>query len=314
MTRVVFMGTPDFAVSTLQALIDSDHYDVQAVFTQPDKPKGRSKTLQMPPVKKTAKEAGIPVYQPLKIREPQWADLLGSLQPDVIVVTAFGQILPRTILDVPQYGCINVHASLLPRYRGAAPVQWAVINGDAESGVTIMRMDAGLDTGDMIMREVVPLAADETAGSLFDKLAAVGARLLPAALDAVTEGTAQYEKQPKESPTAYARMLTKEDGRIDWSRDANSLSCLIRGLNPSPCAFTRLNGKNLKIWNAAALPDEGTKAAPGTVCSVTKTALHVQTGSGVLSVLELQSEGRKRMPADAFLRGHSLKAGDGFED
>ncbi len=310
MTQVVFMGTPDFAVTALQALLDADGYEVQAVFTQPDKPKGRSRALQMPPVKEAAAAAGIPVYQPLKIREPEWADLLVQLKPDVIVVAAFGQIIPQTILDIPAYGCINVHASLLPKYRGAAPIQWAIIDGEAETGVTIMRMDAGLDTGDMISRETVPIAADDTGGSLFEKLGLAGARLLIGTLDAVTGGTAKYEKQPKESPTGYARMLTKEDGRIDWGKDARVLSCLIRGLNPSPCAFTKLNGKTLKIWNAEALSDRDCDAAPGTICEVTKSSLYVQTGSGVLSILELQIEGKKKMPTDAFLRGNPLKIGD----
>ncbi len=310
MTRVVFMGTPDFAVGTLQALIDSDRYDVQAVFSQPDRPRGRSKAPRMTPVKETAAAAGISVYQPQRIRDPEWTGLLHSLQPDVIVVAAFGQIIPPSILDVPRYGCINVHASLLPKYRGAAPIQWALINGESESGVTTMRMDAGLDTGDMIMREAVPLAADETGGSLFGKLSAVGARLLVATLDALVDGTAQFERQPKESPTPYARMLTKEDGRLDWNRDAVSLERLVRGLNPQPCAFTERNGKTWKIWNARAVSGEAGSEAPGTICSVTKTGFTVAAGSGELSILELQPEGKKRMSADAFLRGYPVKVGE----
>lgn len=308
MKNVVFMGTPDFAVGTLEALIRS-RYHVQAVFSQPDKPKGRSKALQMTPVKEAAVAAGIPVYQPVKIREPQWLEVLQKLQPDVIVVVAFGQIIPREILELPRYGCINVHASLLPMYRGAAPIQWAVINGDKESGVTTMRMDTGLDTGDMILKEAVPLAEDETGGSLFDKLSQVGAALLIRTLEALEDGTAVFEKQPAESPTPYAAMLTKKDGQIDWSWPAHRLECLIRGLDPWPSAYTRYRGRTLKLWAASAEPRQE-EAAPGTVVEVTKTTLKVQTGQGVLSIRELQPEGKKRMPVDAFLRGYPVTAGE----
>lgn len=333
--NVVFMGTPDFAVGTLKALIASEKYQVQAVFSQPDKPKGRSGVLQMPPVKAAAVAAGIPVYQPLKIREPQWLELLKELCPDVIVVVAFGQIIPQAILDLPEYGCINVHASLLPKYRGAAPIQWAVMNGEKESGVTTMRMDAGLDTGDMILRKTVALDKDETGGSLFDKLSGTGAGLLLETLETLENGTACFEKQPKDSPTPYAAMLTKEDGRIDWSMSAHAIECQIRGLDPWPGAWTRFHGKLLKIWKAEAAEeqpqpvekqpqiveeDSFAQAQPqyetqnqdvfGTVCAVTKTALSVQTGDGILSILELQPEGKKRMPIDAFLRGYPVKTGE----
>ncbi|MCD7717579.1 MAG: methionyl-tRNA formyltransferase [Lachnospiraceae bacterium] len=312
--NVVFMGTPDFAVGTLNALIASDQYRVQAVFSQPDKPKGRKKELQMTPVKAAAAAAGIPVYQPVKIREPQWLDVLKELRPDAIVVVAFGQIIPQTILELPEYGCINVHASLLPKYRGAAPIQWAVINGEKESGVTTMRMDAGLDTGDMILKEAVPLAKDETGGSLFDKLSEVGAQLLIRTLDALDTGTAQFEKQPELSPTAYASMLTKEDGRIDWNRSAQEIECLIRGVDPWPGAWIGFRGKTLKIWKAEALePVTREQETAGTVCAVTKSSLYVQTGNGVLSILELQPEGKKRMEISAFLRGYPVKPGEKLE-
>lgn len=312
--KVVFMGTPDFAVGTLQALADSGKYQVQAVFTQPDRAKGRGKAVQMTPVKEAALAAGIPVYQPERIREPEWLEVLKELRPDAIVVVAFGQLIPQSILQLPPYGCINVHASLLPRYRGAAPIQWAVINGDRESGVTTMRMDEGLDTGDMILKETVSLAPDETGGSLFDKLSRTGASLLLRTLEAVGNGTAQYERQPKESPTAYASMLTKKDGRIDWTRSAAEIERLIRGLNPWPSAYTTYRGRTLKLWAAEALPGEGkeAKAPPGTVAGVTKKTLTVQTGDGLLSILELQPEGKKRMTADAFLRGNPVEAGEEF--
>lgn len=309
--KVVFMGTPDFAVGTLQALLDCERYQVQAVFTQPDKPKGRGKAMQMTPVKEVAVGAGIPVYQPQKIREPEYIKILEELKPDAIVVVAFGQLIPKKILELPEYGCINVHASLLPMYRGAAPIQWAVINGDKESGVTTMRMDEGLDTGDMILKEIVPLAEDETGGSLFDKLSVTGAELLIRTLDAINVGTAVYEKQPEESPTDYAAMLTKKDGLVDWSRPAAELECLIRGLNPWPSAYTKYRGKTLKLWAAKVEAQGQTEAVlPGMAAEVTKTALKIQTGDGLLSITELQPEGKKRMAVDAFLRGYPVETGE----
>ena len=315
MKNVVFMGTPDFAVGTLQALIDAPEYCVKGVFTQPDKAKGRSKALQMTPVKELAVAHEIPVYQPVKIREPQWLEVLKELNPDVIVVVAFGQIIPKEILELPEYGCINVHASLLPMYRGAAPIQWAVINGDKESGVTTMRMDTGLDTGDMILKEIVPLAADETGGSLFDKLSAIGAELLIRTLKELEAGTAVFEKQPEESPTPYAAMLTKKDGDIDWTKPAVQLECLIRGLNPWPSAYTKYRGKSLKIWAASVEEDVCETAEefePGTVAQVTKNSLKIRTGKGLLCITELQPEGKKRMGTDAFLRGYEVLPGETF--
>lgn len=309
--NVVFMGTPDFAVGTLEALINSK-YEVSAVFTQPDKPKGRGKAVQMTPVKEVAMEHEIPVYQPVKIREEQWIEVLKDLAPDVIVVVAFGQIIPKAILELPKYGCINVHASLLPAYRGAAPIQWAVINGDEKSGVTTMRMDTGLDTGDMILKEEVTLDKKETGGSLFDKLSEVGARLLIRTLEELEDGTAQFEKQPAESTTEYAEMLTKKSGNIDWNKSAAEIECLIRGMNPWPSAYTSWRGKTLKIWAASVYSKKeiDEMAVPGTVVGVTKQALLVQTGDGVLALEELQPEGKKRMPVDAFLRGYPMEAGE----
>lgn len=313
--NVVFMGTPDFAVGTLQALIDSERYHVTAVFTQPDKPKGRGKTMQMTPVKETALNAGIPVYQPRRIREDESYELLKKLAPDAIIVVAFGQIIPERILALSEYGCINVHASLLPKYRGAAPIQWAVLRGEKESGVTTMRMDAGLDTGDMIKKTVVPLDDKETGGSLFDKLSAAGAGLLIETLDEMNAGTARYEKQPAESPTPYAAMLKKEMGRIDWKKSAREIDCLIRGLNPWPSAYTSYRGKLLKLWLAE--PEESsepeTTGIPGTAAEVTKHTLKICTGDGLLSIRELQIEGKKRMPVDAFLRGYPVELGEKFE-
>ena len=235
--KVVYMGTPDFAVPPLRALVKAE-YEVVGVVTQPDKPKGRSKTLLPPPVKEEALKYNIPVYQPLKVREPEFMETLKNLAPDVIVVAAFGQIIPKAILDLPEFGCLNIHASLLPKYRGAAPIQQAVINGDKEAGVTIMKMGTGLDTGDMISRASVLLAEDETGGSLFDRLSELGAELLVKTLPSVFDGTAVYEPQPEESPTPYAGMITKQMGLLDFQKDAETLERLIRGLNPWPSAYT----------------------------------------------------------------------------
>ena len=234
--RIVFMGTPDFAVPTLTALIEGGH-EVVAVVTQPDKPKGRGKAVLMTPVKEKAIEYEIPVYQPVKVRDPEFVELLKTLAPDAIVVVAFGQILPKSILDLPKYGCVNVHASLLPKYRGAAPIQWAVIDGEKESGVTTMMMDVGLDTGDMLEQKAIPLDEKETGGSLFDKLSALGGSMILSTLKGLENGTITRTPQG-ESGTSYAKMLTKEMGHIDWTKDAVSIERLVRGLNPWPSAYT----------------------------------------------------------------------------
>lgn len=308
--KIVFMGTPDFAVGTLEALIQAGH-ELIGVVTQPDKPKGRGKTLMATPVKEVALKHQIPVYQPQKVRETEFTENLRRLAPDVIVVAAFGQIITKEILEIPRYGCINVHASLLPAYRGAAPIQWAVINGEKESGVTIMQMDEGLDTGDMIDKVVVPLAEDETGGSLFDKLSQAGAGLCVKVLKDLEEGKAVREKQPEESTTPYARMIDKKMGSIDWEKPAKEIEQLIRGLNPWPSAYTRLQGKTLKIWKAEVLL-EHSQEAPGQITEVTKDSIVVQTGQGRLKILELQLEGKKRMDAASFLRGYALKEGESF--
>lgn len=305
--RVIFMGTPDFSVGTLEALIRAGHQVVLAV-TQPDKPKGRGGKMQFPPVKETAMEHGIPVFQPRKVREPENIEELRKYQADVIVVVAFGQILPREILKLTPYGCINVHASLLPSYRGAAPIQWAVINGETVSGVTTMQMDEGLDTGDMLLKTEVPLEPEETGGSLHDKLAAAGASLCVRTLKALEEGTVTPKKQG-ESPTAYASMLKKEMGEIRWEEPAISIERLIRGLNPWPSAYTGWQDKTMKIWEAEVL-EEDSGQEPGTVVRVDKDGFLVQTGKGLLKVTALQIPGKKRMEADAFLRGYSMEPGE----
>ena len=298
--RVIFMGTPDFSVGTLQALIDAGHEVVLAV-TQPDKPKGRGKSMQFPPVKEAALEHGIEVYQPRRVREPECVEYLRSFDADIIVVVAFGQILPKEILEMPKYGCVNVHASLLPKYRGAAPIQWAVINGEKVSGVTTMRMDEGLDTGDMILKEEVVLDEKETGGSLFDRLSGVGAKLCVRTLKAIEDGTAIYTKQDHAAATKTT--LIKK-----LIEEAFTGEKLIRGLNPWPSAYTYLNGKTLKIW-AAAVKDETSDKEPGELTEVTKHSVGVQTGDGILMLEEVQLEGKKRMSADAFLRGNALSEG-----
>ncbi|MCR5162321.1 MAG: methionyl-tRNA formyltransferase [Lachnospiraceae bacterium] len=301
--KIVFMGTPDFASHILERLLSSE-YIVQAVFTQPDRPKGRSGKLQMSPVKEVAAAAGIPVYQPLKIREGENYTILSELAPDVIVVAAFGQIIPRQILDLPKYGCINVHASLLPAYRGAAPIQWAILNGESVTGVTTMQMGTGLDTGDMIEKIEVPIAADETGGSLFDKLKEAGADVLMSTLAALNDGTAVRTPQPEESPTAYASMLTHKTGEIDWTAPAAVIERKVRGLNPWPSAYTYLNGRQLKIWRSAVLDGKAPSGADaGTIVRASGAELWIQTGDGILAVQELQLEGKKRLETDAFLRG-----------
>lgn len=306
--KVVYMGTPDFAVPPLRALVKAG-YEVVGVVTQPDKPKGRSKTLLPPPVKEEALKYNIPVYQPLKVREPEFMETLKSLAPDVIVVAAFGQIIPKAILDLPEFGCLNIHASLLPKYRGAAPIQQAVINGDKEAGVTIMKMGTGLDTGDMISRASVLLAEDETGGSLFDRLSELGAELLVKTLPSVFDGTAVYEPQPEESPTPYAGMITKQMGLLNFQKDAETLERLIRGLNPWPSAYTYLNGKTLKIWKAAVEKSGSEPENPGTIIKADKDGIHVVCGQDILILQEVQLEGKKRMDAAAFLRGCHVESG-----
>lgn len=322
--RVVFMGTPDFAVGALESLIETGH-QVTAVVTQPDKPKGRGKELQMTPVKVCAQKHGIPVFQPVKIREPEAVETLRSYQADIFVVAAFGQILPEEILSMPRYGCVNIHASLLPKYRGAGPIQWAIINGEKITGVTIMRMDKGLDTGDMLFKTEVEIAPRETADTLHDKLAEAGARLIVEALAKIEAGDVTPVKQ-NDADSCYAKMLNKSMGKIDWQMEAEKLDCLIRGLISWPGASAVYRGKTLKIWEEEAVSEqelmtweglpgqrEGTfagNAQPGTVIRVEKDAFFVQTGKGALKILAVQPEGKKRMAVKDFLLGYPVKPGE----
>ena len=308
--RVIFMGTPDFAVGTLEEIIRAGH-QVVLVVSQPDKAVGRSKALKYTPVKACAVSHGIEVYQPERVKESACIEHLREYQPDIIIVEAFGQIIPKAILDMPKYGCVNIHASLLPKYRGAAPIQWAVINGDQVTGVTTMRMDEGLDTGDMIMKEEVQIRSDETGGSLFDRLAETGARLCVKTMAAIDNGTAVYTQQD-ESKATHTAKIHKELGSIDWTRNAEEIECLIRGLDPWPSAYTRLGDKTLKIWKAAVLSHEQL-AAPGCLVKVSKNTIWVQAGNGVLELLEVQLEGKKRMTTEAFLNGYTVEEGTYFK-
>ena len=303
--KIIFMGTPDFAVGTLRSLAEAGH-EITLVVSQPDKPKGRGHAMVPTPVKVVAEELGIPVFQPVKIREAK--DVLEKTEADVCVVAAFGQIIPASILHMKKYGCINVHASLLPKYRGAAPIQWAVIDGEKESGVTIMQMDEGLDTGDMLAKAIVPLDEEETGGSLFDKLSEAGGRLCVETLAKLEKGEITPEKQG-ESPTAYASMLDKKMGNIDWNKSAVVIERLVRGLNPWPSAYTHLDGKTLKIWACDVLPQSASKGESGEILEVTKDAIHVQTGDGILVLREIQLAGKARMDAGAFLRGYKVVPG-----
>jgi methionyl-tRNA formyltransferase len=311
--KLVFMGTPEIAACVLKSIIDSGKHEITAVVTQPDKPKGRGHELDAPPVKKLALEHGLTVLQPEKAGTSEFIESIRALAPDVIAVAAYGKILKPALLEIPKFGCINVHASLLPKYRGASPIQWAVINGEEKSGVTIMHMAAGLDTGDMIMSEEVALDKKETAGSLHDKLADIGGPLLLKALDALEDGTASRTPQKEEEAT-YVTTLDKAFGKIDFNNPADKIERLIRGLNPWPTAYTYVNERLLKIWDADALPGtavpkEALKAGKGTVIRAEGDELLVLCANSVLKINALQIEGKKRMNTADFLRGFKIEAG-----
>ena len=304
--KFVFMGTPDFSVGVLEELIKAGH-ECLAVVTQPDKPKGRGHNMQFTPVKEAAVAHDIPVMQPVKASEPGFFEELEKLEPEIIVVAAFGQLLKKNILELPKYGCINVHASLLPKYRGASPIQWAVIDGEATSGVTIMQMAEGMDTGDMISKVEIPLAEDETGGSLFDKLSIEGAKLCVETVKAIGEGNVTKVKQDDALAT-YTGKIDKHFGLIDWNKSAKEIEQLIRGLNPWPSAFTYLDGKLLKIWKAKVSQESGDFEA-GSIAFVNKNSFGIKCGDKILEILELQIEGKKRMDTDAFLRGYKVEVG-----
>ena len=307
--RTVFMGTPDFALQTLQGLIDAG-CNLVGVYTQPDRPKGRGKQLAAPPIKELAQKYDIPVYQPLKLRQPEAVAELEALAPDLIVVVAYGQILPKSVLEIPCHGCINVHASLLPKYRGAAPINKAIIDGETETGITTMYMDVGLDTGDMLVKRSLSIDPQETAGELHDRLASLGRETMEETLQQLCAGTLQREVQDNDQST-YASMMKKEDGRIDWTRSAKDIHNHVRGLDPWPGAYTSLNGELLKL--AKTSPETTDVGKPGSVVSADKDGVLIACGSGTLLIKVLQLAGRKRLAAGDFLRGCNLEPGMSLE-
>lgn len=303
--RTVFMGTPEFAVGTLQGLIDAG-CNLVGVYTQPDRPKGRGKKLTPPPIKELALQHGIPVFQPKKLREPAVVEDLATLHPDLIVVVAYGQILPQAVLDIPQYGCINVHASLLPKYRGAAPINKVLIDGESESGITTMYMDAGLDTGDMLLKRSLAIGENETAGELHDRMALLGRETMEETLRLLCAGELQGEKQD-DSLTCYAPMLKKEDGLVDWARPAKEVHNLVRGLDPWPGAYTYIDGEVLKL--AQTTVDDTLSGPAGTVLAADADGVRIACGEGALVIGRLQLPGKKMLAAADFLRGRELPPG-----
>jgi methionyl-tRNA formyltransferase len=309
--RIVFMGTPDFAVGALEAIIKAGH-EVVAVVTQPDKPKGRSGQMQFPPVKECALKYNIPVFQPAKIKTPEAVEELRGYSADIFVVAAFGQILSKEILDMPRLGCVNIHASLLPKYRGAAPINWCIIDGEEKTGVTIMQMNEGLDTGDILTVKEVPIDKKETAETLFDKLSVAGAELIVDTLPKLANGEVTPIQQD-DSKSSYAKLMHKSLGKVDWTKSAVSIERLVRGLNSWPSAFTSFNGKTVKLWSCDVVSDTDNKGEAGTIVNVTKDYFDVACGEGVLRVLELQLEGKKRMDTKSFLLGNQWKVGMRFD-
>jgi methionyl-tRNA formyltransferase len=307
--RLVFMGTPDFAVPSLEKLLKNEG-QVVAVFTQPDRPRGRGQLLTHSPVKETALQHGLPVIQPRTLKDTEVQQTLSAFRPDVLIVVAYGLLLPQAVLDLPAWGAINVHASLLPRYRGAAPIQWAVISGEEETGVTTMRLDAGLDTGDILLQQSTPIRADDTAQTLRERLAVLGAELLDETLQALGRGTLKPVKQDPARAT-YAPALKKEQGRLDWSLSARELDCWIRGLSPWPKAFTFLRGKRLIIQRAEPIPIPAPAGGePGTIVSWDDQAIQVLTGRGLLALTEVQMEGHRRLRSGDFIKGFPLQVGE----
>lgn len=306
------MGTPEFSVGALDALVEA-HHQVVLVVTQPDKPKGRGKEMQITPVKACAMKHNIPVFQPVKIKEKEAVETLRGYEADVFVVAAFGQILSEEILNMPKYGCINIHASLLPKYRGAGPIQKVILDGMKETGITIMKMDKGVDTGDMLLQSVVPIDEKETGDSLHDKLAIEGSKLIVEALDKIEAGDITPVKQ-NDADSCYAGMLNKSMGKIDWNKDAVQIERMVRGLNSWPGTYTSYNGKVLKIWESEVCKKEETSEneVPGTVIAVDKEAIYVRTGENALKITQVQLEGKKRMYVKEFLLGCRIEAGEIF--
>ncbi len=308
--KIVYMGTPDFSVPALEKMIEAGH-DIVCVVTQPDRPKGRGKELAMSPVKECALKHGLKIMQPEKVKEKSVVEELRALEADIFVVAAFGQILSQEVLDIPKFGCVNIHASLLPKYRGAAPIQMAILEGDKETGVTIMQMNAGMDTGDILITKTIPIEDSDTAGTLFDKLMYLGGELIVTALPMIERGELTPVPQDDALSTKCGK-ISKEMGHINWQSPADKIFNLVRAMNPWPSAFSRIDGKMLKIWKVKAIA-ESTNGEPGTVQSVSKDSFTVNTGDGLIEVEELQIEGKKRMTTKDFLLGYSIKVGDRLE-
>ncbi|WP_031516170.1 methionyl-tRNA formyltransferase [Desulfofalx alkaliphila] len=304
--RIVYMGTPDFAVPCLEEIIKKGHRLV-AVVTQPDRPRGRGRKLQPPPVKVVAEKNNIPVLQPEQIKTAEFYQELEQLNPDLIVVVAYGKILPLRILQIPPLGCINVHASLLPKYRGAAPIHWAVINGEKQTGITTMYMDEGMDTGDVILSEAIEIKPDDTVGDVHDRLALLGAKVLGETIDGILRGHAPRFAQDHDQ-ASYAPMLKREHELIHWSRGAEDINNQVRGMNPWPGTYTTMDGEILKVWRTKVLEKES-GSLPGTVVAIEDRCPVVQTGKGCLALLELQLQGAKRLDAASFLRGRPIAVG-----
>lgn len=309
--RIVFMGTPEFAVPSLKMLIN-EGYEIAAVVTQPDKPKGRGNKLTAPPVKEEAVKHGIKVLQPVKIKTPEFVSELKSIQPDLLVTVAYGKILSKELLDVPRLGCINVHGSLLPKYRGAAPIQWAVINGEETTGITTMYTDVGMDTGDMLLKKELDIPGDMTAGELHDKMAEMGADVLKETLQQLKDGTLKRIPQP-EAEATYASMIQKETGCIDWSRTAIEIHNLVRGTNPWPGAYTLYKGEKMKVWRTRIADVCGFgELKPGTIAAVEKDGIAVAAGEGFVEILEVQFDSCRRMFVGDYICGHSIDEGEVF--
>lgn len=304
--KVVFMGTPDIAVPCLQKIIDEGH-EVIGVVTQPDKPKGRGKKLGMSPVKELALKYDIPVYQPIRARDDEFVQTLKHLNPELIVVVAFGQILPKAILDIPKLGCINVHVSLLPKYRGAAPINWVIINGEQKTGVTTMYMDEGLDTGDMILKSEVDLDDNITAGELHDKMMEIGADTLKQTMDLIEKGCAPREPQNHDE-FSYAPIMNKSLGNIKWNNSAKEIHNLVRGVNPWPSAYTIYNGDTMKIWKTEVLGERSDKT-PGTILKVDKDGIRISTEDNIILVKEIQMPGKKRVLVSEYIKGNTIESG-----
>ena len=305
--RILFMGTPDIAVGCLQKIIDEKH-DIIGVVTQPDKPVGRGKKMGMPPVKELALKYDLPVYQPIKARDEEFVKILKDLNPDLIVVVAFGQILPKSILDIPKFGCVNVHVSLLPKYRGAAPINWVIINGEDKTGVTTMYMDEGLDTGDMILTSEFELNDEITAGELHDIMKEEGAKVLKETIDLIEKGEAPRIPQNHEEFT-YAPMMNKTLGQIDFSKSAKDIHNLVRGVNPWPSAYTTYKGQTMKIWKTKVLSESSDKV-PGTILKVDKEGIRVSTKDNVILISEIQMPGKKRVLVEEYIKGNSIETNE----